>query len=867
MKQANQIDKKSFILTAYWKEILSVFVLLLAVYFFRSQEEEIKSIIPRLKSARIEWVIPGVLTTIVYVLLQAWLYIKSFNSVGAKLSLGDAMELFLKRNLLSVFLPVGAVASLAYTPLRLQKKKVNSAQGLQASIINGYVGILTVFIVGVPIIIYTLTHKQNVNNAWLGLVLTGAILVVVVYVIRSFTKKGIVYQLINKISPSSCNQLESLFSEKINKKQLLYAIGVSMLIEFIGILMVYVSMKALGMKTSIEISAIGYILSILPMLVSPFLHGLGAVEFSLAIYFTSCGYTSPLALSATFLYRVFEFWLPLLLGFIAFLWKGKELIGRILPAAGIFLLGVINIVSVLKTTLTEHLQWELDFLPMESIHASKTMILFMGLALILVSANLLKGHKNAFILAVLLSSISIFVHLFTAFHYEEAIVAFFALVLLLIYRKEYRIKSDNKWLSIGFKAFIIAVGAVCIFDCIGFYLLEKKHFGIDFTLLQSLEYTLKSFFLISYGDLVPTSHFAKEFLSIVYMLAFGIWIFLLFTIFSTRKFKNIENVEEIWAEAQLIVNEFGNSSLDYFKLSRDKSLFLIPERKALVSYKIAQGLAVVLEDPVCKESEKSSAIIEFENYCLKNGLKTCYYRVGEESLQYFNWTNKKKVLLGQEAIVEVEKFSLSGSDHKSIRNGLNFMEKNGYTTKVCKPPHSEDFLNDLQDVSDEWLKKFNKQEAVFSEGMFDRDELENEKVIVVMNDEEKIVAFMNIIPDYAPDECTYDMLRRTVEATNGSEDALLIKLIEFARENGYKKINLGMASFTGINNPENTPEKIEKYASEKIKSLQHFHRLRSFKDKYATIWVNKYLIYDNDYDLWKIPIAIAKVMKPSKKHL
>ena len=150
--------------------------------------------------------------------------------------------------------------------------------------------------------------------------------------------------------------------------------------------------------------------------------------------------------------------------------------------------------------------------------------------------------------------------------------------------------------------------------------------------------------------------------------------------------------------------------------------------------------------------------------------------------------------------------------------------------------------------------------------MFDMEELKEEKVVVVRNIDGKIKAFLNIIPDYVPDECTYDMLRKTSDATNGCEDALLIKLIEYARENGYKYLNLGMASFTGITNPENTPEQIAKYASERIKPLQHFHSLRNFKDKYATTWLNKYLIYDNDYDLLKIPVAITKVMKPSTKN-
>jgi phosphatidylglycerol lysyltransferase len=38
--------------------------------------------------------------------------------------------------------------------------------------------------------------------------------------------------------------------------------------------------------------------------------------------------------------------------------------------------------------------------------------------------------------------------------------------------------------------------------------------------------------------------------------------------------------------------------------------------------------------------------------------------------------------------------------------------------------------------------------------------------------------------------------------------------------------------------------------------------LRDFKEKYATIWEDKYLVYDTDYDLLQLPAALNKVMQP-----
>jgi phosphatidylglycerol lysyltransferase len=51
-------------------------------------------------------------------------------------------------------------------------------------------------------------------------------------------------------------------------------------------------------------------------------------------------------------------------------------------------------------------------------------------------------------------------------------------------------------------------------------------------------------------------------------------------------------------------------------------------------------------------------------------------------------------------------------------------------------------------------------------------------------------------------------------------------------------------------------------AGEKIRRFRHYKGLKEFKDKYATLWEKKYLVYDNDYDLLQLPLALNKVMKP-----
>jgi phosphatidylglycerol lysyltransferase len=96
-------------------------------------------------------------------------------------------------------------------------------------------------------------------------------------------------------------------------------------------------------------------------------------------------------------------------------------------------------------------------------------------------------------------------------------------------------------------------------------------------------------------------------------------------------------------------------------------------------------------------------------------------------------------------------------------------------------------------------------------------------------------------------------------------DALLVELIKFAKEKGYKYLNLGMVPMSGIASPDNAAEQVVKFAYERMKRFRNYQGLRDFKEKYASEWLNKYLLYENDFDLVQLPIALNKVMQPVQK--
>ncbi|HEX2848007.1 MAG TPA: phosphatidylglycerol lysyltransferase domain-containing protein [Chitinophagaceae bacterium] len=843
----------------YWREIIAFIGLFLAFIFFRSERRELHAIIPHLESADRAWIITGFAVTGLFFWLQGAMYRKSFAAVRLELPVVQGIVLFLKRNFLSVFLPAGGVSSLAYTPSYIRQRGLGRMQVHQASGIYAFVGLLTVFLAGLPVIAYLAFTKGGLHHAGTGLISLLAILVLLWMATMSLRPGKYLYRLISKYFPSAVPVLDGLFTAKLDNRAfgatVLYSLG----IELCGMAHVYIAMLALGLPASVGVAAAAYIISVLLMLISPLLRGLGAVEMSLVYIMELYGYSAGQALAITILYRVFEFWLPLVCGFLAFAWKGRKLFLRLAPVLLIFLLGIINIVSVMTPPIHHRLMLLREYIPLQTVHASNLLVLYIGLMLVVTAAFLLKGFRAAWTIAILLSFLSLLGHLGKALDYEEAIFAAVTLVILLATAKQYRRRASKKWLQIGFSTALFSLAAVLIAGFISFYFIDKKHFGIDFTWKQSLEHTFRMFFLLQDDALQPVTRFGHEFVALIRWLGFLTWAFVLFALINPYLHLNKEEDTEK-ERAKRLVSLYGQSSVDYFKLYRDKQYFFSTQFDAFIAYRVAGGFAIVLEEPVCAEEDKAAVIREFDAYCRKTGWKAAYYRVDENSVALFGAL--PKLMIGQEAIVDVQLFNLEGKDKKSLRNGLNSLQKKGFTTHLYRPPHEPALLKSLKKVSDEWLEYFDKGELVFSQGLFDTEELQQQDIITVEDAEGEVKAFLNIIPDFSPEECTYDLIRRTADAPGAAMDALIIQLIQYAKERKQLYLNMGLVPLTGIEQPVNTAEQLLKMAATRIKRFGHYKGLREFKEKYATMWENKYLIYENDFDLLQLPVALNRVMKP-----
>ena len=858
MEKSKNLVSKLIFNKFFLQLITAVFIIGMAVFFIRHEHVELLDIRAQLARSNPWYVAMGVVLTGIYVLAQAQMYVHSFQSIGRKVPFVVALRLFLKRNLIGVFLPAGGFSSLAFFTGELEDVGVTKSQAYLASTLFGFASILSVGVVAIPVLGFVLL-MHRIDQA--GLPAFGFLLLLIVCTslfLYSAAQKGKAYRWLARIRPRMAIVLDEMIAQEINWRQAALVLLSSMLIEIIGIIHLYLAMLALGVEASWPAAIVGYVVMVVMLVASPFLRGLGAIEVSLTFVLGQFGLPILAAVSTTLLFRFLEFWLPLLAGIFSFISRKDNLVVRILPVVIIFILGILNIISAITPAIPARLRLIQDLIPEDIIVTSNGLVLVFGFLLVILSVFLLQGSKRAWYIGICLTSLSVLGHLLKAADYEEAFFAFAALASLLYTRSLYKLKPHPRLTRISYLVLLYSVFALLSFGVLSFYLLDKRHFGIDFEWWFSIKTVFRLFFLFDDTGLQPQTAFARDFLYAIYAAGGMVLGFIFFSLLRpyTGKPFNSDADRQL---AKDLVEKYGRSALDYFKVYPDKLFFLDSNRDGFVAFKLTRRFAFVLELPVCKDAEASARLIRnFEDFCDENGFTSVYYRVPKHSLDTFKKLGKRSIPIGEEAIVDLSTYTIEGGKMKPIRNAINRLTADGHHINIYDPPIKEGLLQKLEQVSDDWLEALHQKEIAFTQGIFDRTILKNQTIITLEDKEERVYAFLNLVPDYVPGEATYDLIRKTADAPNGVLDMLLAKTLLYFRDRGYRSANIGLAPLSGIEGA-NLTEKGIRYVYDNLKTFGHFKGLRKYKEKFFPAWEQRYLIYSNSYDLLQIPGALKSV--------
>lgn len=499
-----------------------------------------------------------------------------------------------------------------------------------------------------------------------------------------------------------------------------------------------------------------------------------------------------------------------------------------------------------------------SYLPFES-HLTKSLIVCFGLILTYLAVNLSERKRTAWILATTITTLSFATHLL---HKDlgPGVWALGALAMLLFaLREDFSVKSERQSITKGIYVSIGTILLTLVYGTLGFFVMDKRDFGIDFSMADSIKRTLDGFFLIGNSDLVPATHHAKWFLKSL-NVAGATTIFLIVTsLFRPLKY-HFDTQEKERKLALSIAEKYGKSSMDFYKMMPDKSLFFSKSKKCFVSYGVANDVVVALADPVGPEEELKTALQEFVDWVTDSGWLLCFLQAEPEFLNLYKSLGFDEVKIGEEARVDIEKFVTETIKKKDFKGKENKFK--GFSLVRHDPPHSAELMDTVESISNEWLALPGRGEHDFTLGRFERSYIQTTPLICLNNAEGRSIAFVNEAKSYYPGEITIDLMRHRNEVPSGTMDYLFLKLLQSYKERGYRYFNLGLAALSGVgDSPDASRKERALYLlCEHLNKGFSYKGLQKYKQKFDPVWEARYFVYrGGPAKLLKCVLAFKKV--------
>jgi len=610
----------------------------------------------------------------------------------------------------------------------------------------------------------------------------------------------------------------------------------------------------------------GYAIGILFWIVSITPQGIGIVEGVMAIVLISLGVTPEAATTVSLAFRGLTFWLPLLVGFILIRRVKTFTVSERARTEGwsvrvvallTALMGLVNLFSTVTPSLATRLAILELYSPLIVRRGSHLTSALAGFALLLLAGGLWRRKRLAWLLTMIVLTISAATHLLKGLDYEEALLALLLVVWLWFLRNEFHARSDPPSVRQGLLVLVASLGFTMLYGTLGFYLLDR-HYSVTFGVLAALRQTVIMFTQFYNPGLEPITGFGRYFASSIYAVGLFTAGYAGWMLIRPVLLRQPATPEERKRASQ-IVQAYGRSSLARLALMDDKAYFFTPGGSCL-PFTVRRGVAITLGDPIGPEEDFNQAVTGFKDFSIHNDWIPAFVQVLPDHLSDYQSQGFETLCVGHEAIVDLKNFSMEGKASKGLRNAHNRLVKLGYRVDIYDPPISDSMLAQLRAISDEWLTLVHGSEKRFSLGWFDDDYIRGCPIATVISPQGLVTAFANIVPEYQRNETTIDLMRHRRNAEPGTMDFLFVSLFQWAISAGYETFNLGLSPLSGVGEqPEDaTIARVMHYVYEHINQFYNFKGLHDYKNKFHPDWSPRYLIYTNIASLLLVWIATVQ---------
>jgi lysyl-tRNA synthetase class 2 len=537
------------------------------------------------------------------------------------------------------------------------------------------------------------------------------------------------------------------------------------------------------------------------------------------------------------------------------------------------LVGVINVASA----LTPNIRWRgrllLSFEPVEAIRLFHAFALPAGAALLLVAPYLLKRRRRAWQAAVILMLTLGLLDLLKGLDFEETTITWLAAALLLGCGTAFRVRHDRitlrsaVWRVPLLGAFGLTFAAVAAWASQGrpSWASVARETG-DLLLWRSgpLHFERHTVWLLH-------KHFMWMPLS-VHLIEAGTLIAVAYVVFRPLTAPRALPGPAARNAAAELVRAHGTDTLSYFNLRADKQYFFSFDRRAFVGYRIENGVLLMSGDPVGPAEAFPALLRQLRAFSDSLGLKLGAIGASERLCPLYRELGLHTIYLGDEALIELDEFSLEGRAIRKVRQSVSRLSKAGYSAELLEVQAlDQDAVAEIEQVLERG--RDGAPERGFSMAMDslcgDHDE---DTLVVLARDESDparpIRGVLHFVPCYGRSAMSLSFMRRDPGTPNGLTEFLVVKATELLRERGTAEMSLNFAAFARwMHSPAKRSERVLGKLIALGNPFFQIESLYRFNAKFFPRWEPRYLVYEGALGLPRASLAAmwaeGQLHKPS----
>lgn len=478
-----------------------------------------------------------------------------------------------------------------------------------------------------------------------------------------------------------------------------------------------------------------------------------------------------------------------------------------------------------------------------------------GFFLLMLSYGLARGKRQAWLISLALLLLSAVLHVQRSGSVLATVVALLLAVLLGVLTNFFHARSDPPSVWRGYIAVSLGLGIVTFYAIGGFLTLFNDfaplfdRVGVDTAVIHILTFAHVRYQLHS-----KRAFFFEEALPVLCMSAV---IYGMFQLWRPVAAVLLPDREERQLVTQL-VHLYGTNSISYFALDDDKSYFFSRSGRTVISYVLEGSTAVVAGDPIGPEEEIEAAIKQFVDFCSEQDWTIVFWQIRDRYATLYRLAGLHLLKIGEDAVVNVKKFTLKGGAMANVRTSAKRAEKDGvhivfYHERVTDPK----LVAQMEQISRYWLSSKGGTEMGFSMGHFTPQGEPQCLYALAVDGAGKVHAFVNFVPIYGRQGWGLDLMRRAEVCAPGTMELLLACSIEYMQNAGCAMASLGLAPLSNANAED------ESFLWSSIDSLAYRfgnpakgRSLFNFKKKFQPTWESRYLVYSDALNLPKIGWAI-----------